>query len=263
MIEIVDKRIVNNLDYQRDAFNSVGWFIPPYVTLGFGNQLARQINEANGSYSQEDLEKMLSNIYSPEYLAAMVLERYPITPVIQDYCKIISEAAIAHFSNLDHIAVAGLMPVIEGAGNSLAKEFSVKGKGKNLFKNLAEYCKKLSSEKNIGAVGEVASMMDSFKEYTDKHLYINSENYLHTDKTNRHGILHGTYTDDDYGRPINFYKAIAAVDFLCFISAFRAPISWMAPNLTKKSEKLSEYYRACFLISEINPARNISSIKKK
>jgi hypothetical protein len=31
------------------------------------------------------------------------------------------------------------------------------------------------------------------------------------DKTNRHGILHGAYKDADYGRPINFYKAIGVM----------------------------------------------------
>lgn len=99
-------------------------------------------------------------------------------------------------------------------------------------------------------------MMDSFKEYAEKNLYIDSDDYLHSDKTNRHGILHGAYKDNDYGRPINFYKAIAAIDFLCFISAFRAPISWMAPNPTEKSAILAEYYRACFFISMANPAKS-------
>lgn len=257
MIEVSEKRHANNLNYQRDAFNGVGWFIPPYVTLGFGNQLAKEIHDASGSYSQEALEKMLSRIYSAEYLAAMVLERYPATPFIRDYTQIISEAVIAHFSNLDHVAVAGIMPVIEGAGKALANDFSVQYSGiRSLFINLADHCKSLSIEKNIGATGEIISMMDSFKEYAEKNLYINSDDYLHSDKTNRHGILHGAYKDNDYGRPINFYKSIAAVDFLCFISAFRAPISWMAPNPTEKSENLAEYYRACFFISMANPAKS-------
>lgn len=249
----------NNLDFHKDAFNSVGWFIPPYVTLGFAGKLAKEITAANGSYSQDALEVMLSRIYSPENLAPMVLDRYSMTPFIKEYSQIISEAILAHFSSLDHIAVSGLMPVIEGAGKALAKEFSVQYTGiREVFINLADCCKALSAEKNIGAVGEVASMLDSFKEYTEKNLYIYSDHYPHADKTNRHGILHGAYKDEDYGRPINFYKAIAAVDFLCFISSFRAPISWFAPNRTEESEKLARYYRFCALMAKANPARKIT-----
>lgn len=248
----------NNLDFHKDAFNSVGWFIPPYVTLGFTSGLVKEITAANGNYSQDALEVMLSRIYSPEHLASMVLDRYSVTPFIKEYSQIISETVLAHFSNLDHIAVAGLMPVIEGAGKSLAKEFSVQYKGiQEVFINLADCCKALSAEKNIGAVGEVISMLDSFKEYTEKNLYIYSGHYPHADKTNRHGILHGVYKDEDYGRPINFYKAIAAVNFLCFISSFRAPISWFAPNPTDESEKLARYYRFCALMAKTNPARKI------
>jgi len=96
-------------------------------------------------------------------------------------------------------------------------------------------------------------MMDSFVEFAKNHLYINSNNYALPDNTNRHGILHGSYTDVDYGEPINFYKSIAAIDFLCFVSAFRASISWLAPSPTEQSQKLSAYYKACFVLSNSNP----------
>lgn len=247
---------MNNLEYFKDAFNSVGWFIPPYVGLGFLADLSKKIKDANGSYSQQDLERMLSLIYSPESLAAMVLNRYPITPFIKDYSQIISESVIAHFSNLDHVAVAGLMPVIEGAGTALAKDRSVpcnRVSTRVIFMGLADSCKELSRKHNIGNVGEIVSMMDSFKEYADKYLYIKSSQYSQSDKTNRHGILHGAYTDGDYGTPINFYKAIAAVDFLCFISAFRSAISWFAPDPTDKSKLLAKHYGACLLLSVIKP----------
>lgn len=73
--------------------------------------------------------------------------------------------------------------------------------------------------------------------------------------TNRHGILHGAYADEDYGSPINFYKSIAAIDFLCLISAFKAHVSWMAPNSTATSEGLSFVYFACQELSKQNPLK--------
>lgn len=247
---------MSDLNYFKDAFNSVGWFIPPYVSIGFLSTLSKKISDSNQSFSQNDLEKFLALIYSPENLSAMVTDRYPITPHIKEYKVIISECVRAHFLGLDHVAVSGLMPVIEGAGKNLAKSRSISCKNVstlNIFNALAENCKLDAQNNNIGAVGEIVSMMDSFSEYSAKHLYIESSKYVHSDNTNRHGILHGAFSDDDYGDPINFYKAIAAVDFLCFISAFRASISWFAPGQTEKSQKLAGYYIACRLLELAHP----------
>ena len=235
----------------KHAFNKVGWFIPPYVAMGFLAKMATEINERNSDFNQENLEQFLELIYSPENLAAMVLERYPITPYIQDYKNIISESISAHFYGLNYAAVATLLPVVEGAGRKLAESRSVKVKGiTSIFINLATDCKNDAITNKKGEVGEIVSMMDSFIEFAKHHLYIGSTEYVLKDKTNRHGILHGAYCDEDYGKPINFYKIIAAVDFLCFISAFEASISWFAPEPTFLSKQLSSYYVSCLRIKE-------------
>ena len=244
----------SSLDHYKDSFCSVGWFIPPYVTLGYLNLLSKAISDKGEFFSQGDLEAALSFIYSADNLAAMITERYPATPFIQDYKIIIGEAIQAHFLGLDHVAVAGLMPVIEGAGKKLAASRSVKYSSiTDVLVNLATDCKNDSIKNSIGAVGEIISMMDSFIDFAKNHLYTNSNNYAFTDKTNRHGILHGAYSDNDYGAPINFYKSIAAVDFLCFVSAFRAHISWFAPSPTERSREISNYYRACVALSKMSP----------
>jgi hypothetical protein len=62
-------------------------------------------------------------------------------------------------------------------------------------------------------------------------VYIHSDCYGFEEKTNRHGILHGAYADADYDAPINFYKTIAAIDFLCFVAAFRARLPCLAPRI--------------------------------
>ena len=240
------------IDLYKDAFNSVGWFIPPYVRIGFLQDIVKEIK--NHSLDEKSLERYLALIYTPENLAAMVLERYPITPYIQEYKKIIAESVEAHFLNLDHIAVSGLMPVIEGVGRKLADSRSVTVTSiKSVFTNLAIDCKNEVTTKKIGAVDEVISMIDAFLEFTDKNLYINSNNYPLSDNTNRHGILHGAFADKDYGEPINFYKSIGSVDFLCFISAIRASISWFAPSPTEESGTLSRYYHLCIQLSKRKP----------
>jgi hypothetical protein len=253
---------MNTLDNFKVSFNSVGWFIPPYVSLGFLSHLSNEISAKRRAFSQEDLEAWLSITYSPENLAAMVSERYTATPFVNDYKTIIAEAVEAHFLGLNHVAVSGLMPVIEGAGKKIAASRNITWDSiTGVFVDLANDCKTDALKNNIGAVGEIASMMDSFMEFAKNHLYINSTKYALSDKTNRHGILHGAFTDADYGEPINFYKSIAAVDFLCFVSAFRAPISWFPPSPTEQSNKLSNYYNSCILLSRTNPYSANKSFK--
>lgn len=248
---------MHNLDHFKETFNSVGWFIPPYVTMGFLSLLSRAIHEKNGSFNQQDLEQALSIIYSKDNLAAMVVSRYPMTPYVSEYSQTISEAVEAHFMGLNHVAVGGLLPAIEGVALKIAESRSVKAQYRSTsFKNLAEACKAEVKEKSIGAVGEVISMIDSFLIYSETQLYIDSEKYEFTDNTNRHGILHGAYTDSDYGEPISFYKAISAIDFLCFITAIRASISWLAPESTEASKKLASYYDACSQFKKICPTLN-------
>lgn len=245
---------MDTLDHYKTSFSSVGWFIPPYVTSVFLGYLSNEISSKGSAFTQNDLEKWLSFVYSPDNLAAMVVERYTVTPYVSDYKIIIAEAVEAHFFSLNHIAVSGLIPVIEGAGKKLANSRNVTWSSiTNVFVNLADECKSEVKKNNIGAVGEILSMMDSFINFAKNHLYINSNNYALPDNTNRHGILHGAYSDADYGSPINFYKSIAAIDFLCFISAFRASISWFAPSPTGQSKNLSAYYKACIMLSKSNP----------
>jgi|GEM_PF-842770 len=227
-----------------NAFSSVGWFLPPYVEMGFLRTMAADIHLKGNGFSQNDLEQWLADLYGADGLAAMVCNRYPITPVIADYKDSIAESIEAHFLGLHHVAVAGLVPVIEGAGRALLASRDLSSKSvRRVFSELAADCKRESIEKNIGATGEIVSMMDSFVSFTNNVLYIDSGKYPFIDGTNRHGITHGTFKDGDYGNPINFYKTIGAVDFLSFVSAFRATISWFAPEVTVESEILASYYR--------------------
>jgi hypothetical protein len=237
-----------NLDHCGQSFNRVGWFIPPYINVGFLDLLAREISNRGAAFDQNTLQNVLARIYSPLNLAAMVNQRYPITPFVQDYKRIIAEAIEAHFLGLDHAAVAALLPALEGAGRRLAVSRGLPVAGVStmtLFADLAIDCKKESREKQIGAVDEIASMMDSFVEFTRQHLYIHSDRYGLDDKTNRHGILHGAYADADYGAPINFYKTVAGIDLLCFVAAFRSRLPCLAPHPTPSCHALAEYYGRC------------------
>jgi hypothetical protein len=243
------------MEHMKDAFAKVGWFIPPYVMVGYLQSLVSLID--SGHVNAENLSDNLASLYSPASLAAMVTERYPQVPYVSDYQKIISESVEAHFMGSNHIAVSGLMPVIEGAGRKLLESRGLTADSiKNVFVNLANDCKKEVVEKRIGAVGEIVEMLNSFIDFTDGHLYINSARYPLSDNTNRHGILHGAYADADYGEVINFYKTIGAINFLCFVASLRASISGFAPSTTQKSETLAAYYVECQKLSITREAFN-------
>lgn len=52
----------------------------------------------------------------------MVLNRYPNVPIVSEYKESIAEAVSAHFLGLGHVAVAGLIPVVEGIGRRLYEQ---------------------------------------------------------------------------------------------------------------------------------------------
>jgi hypothetical protein len=114
--------VVGTLPDWEAAFGNVGWFLPPYIATGELSQLAAKIHSPGSLHSQDELETGLMMFYGPGSLAPMVMHRYTLAPIIRDFRDTIAEAVEAHFFGLHHIAVGGLMPVIEGAGRQLAKQ---------------------------------------------------------------------------------------------------------------------------------------------
>jgi hypothetical protein len=233
---------MGELDYHKQAFGKIGWFIPPYVPMGFLNHLAQEINKE--LICENSIEKWLGLIYSPKNMAAMVSERYCQVPFLKKYNTIISESVCAHFLGLDHVAVSGLIPVVEGVIISMAKELNINTKTPTLmdiFLKVTEHYATL----NIGETKEKLSMKSSFDEFCKNSFYTRSEKYPFKDNTNRHGILHGSFSDSDYGSPLNFYKVIGAVNYLCFISSLNSNVSLFSPEITKKAKRFEVYYNRC------------------
>ena len=237
------------MDFYRDLFTSVGWFIPSHSTMGYIGSIAKEIKDSE----QPNIEPFLKGLYSSINQATMVTERYPIVPNICDYKDIISESVEAHFLGLNYAAVTTLMPVVEGVGKTLVEEWGIERKfsnGKNkgirtLFSDLSQKCRKHVIETELGEVSQIVPALEAFEHYLKNNFYISSNEYTFDDKTNRHGILHGSFKDVDFGVPINFYKTIGVVEFLCFIISLKEPISFFAPTPTEKSYQLAAYYDSC------------------
>jgi hypothetical protein len=65
----------------------VGWFVPPYVSVGLLETIAHRITQAQGNFTEDDLERVLGFIYTPDRLSSMVVSRYPQIPVVDLYQK--------------------------------------------------------------------------------------------------------------------------------------------------------------------------------
>jgi hypothetical protein len=229
-----------------DVLNSVGWFVPPYVGVGLIEIVARAITRAQKEFTEDDLETILASIYSPDRLSAMVTSRYHQMPVVDLYKETIAEAIAAHFSGFHHVAVGGLIPVVEGIGRELARQRGLKAYGavKTVFGDLLEEAKSDIVNRKIGATQEILDMLDAFLHFLKEYFFKDSQLYSLLDKTNRNGILHGAYKDADYGRPINFYKTISAIDILTFVAMLKTTkMSGFAPSQTPESNALAERYR--------------------
>jgi hypothetical protein len=227
------------------VLNSVGWFVPPFVSVGLLESVALAVTRAQGQFSQDDLEKVLAFIYSPSRLASMVLHRYPQMPAVALYRESIAEAVFAHFAGLRHVAVGGLIPAVEGIGKELAKQRGLKDHRlvEATFYALLTEATDDAVKRKIGATQEIVDMLDGFFHFLKTYFFAGSQLYPLLDKTNRHGIVHGAYADADYGRPINFYKTISAIDILTFVSMLKTPrMSGFAPSETPESKALAIRY---------------------
>jgi hypothetical protein len=148
-----------DLNDVKEKLNSVGWFIPPYVSSSFLDMVAARIAQAQGNFTQDDLEKALSFVYDAERLASMILYRYRHMPVIEQFTETISESVTAHFFGLNHVAVGGLIPVIEGAGRRLAKDRGIKEGGhiKDVFRSFLWQ----ATQKKMLSIGELVRLTRS------------------------------------------------------------------------------------------------------
>lgn len=235
----------NRLKQVGQILNGIGWFVPPYVSVGLLETVAARVTGTLRPFSEDDLEKVLGFIYTPDRLASMVVGRYREMPVIEIYQETIGEAISAHFSGLRHVAVGGLIPVVEGIGRELARQRGLKADGpvKTVFRDVLIEAKDDAIKRRIGATQEIVDMLDAFLHFLKEYFFKDSALYPLLDKTNRHGIVHGAYKDTDYGSPLNFYKTISAVDILTFVSMLRtSKMSGFLPDHTEESKALVARY---------------------
>ncbi|MCD1189474.1 hypothetical protein D3A87_18280 [Vibrio cholerae] len=236
---------MGSLDFFAISLDEIGWFIPPYINMGQLESIL-DATKNNGENKHDALNNVLSSVYSIENISAIFTEKYTVTPFVKDYLSIIDNGIESHFLGLNYASVSTLIPVIEGIARKLSKHRGVDHEHiKKTIINLCESCKTQVVNNKIGDYEEIESMIDSFRKFAVKKLYSDSKIYPHEDNTNRNGITHGVYTDLDFGSKISFYKVISLINFLCFLSAIDAGISWFPPKGKVEGQRKAEYLLLC------------------
>lgn len=229
---------MGSMPHYETVFGAHGLVIPLYSNHKIMD-LAYDEIKGNPQASDEKLEEILAWIYTPGHLAAMVVHRYPTVPFVADYRETISESVEAHFLGLGHVAVAGLIPVIEGAGRQIADSLGIEHKYiSQTFKNLTNHAIAEINTRKLGDYEAVESILNSFVNFLTDYFYRDSRNYPLSNKTNRNGITHGSYSDAHYGEALNFYKVLGVLDTLCLISDFKV----FPARPTTQSDALALYF---------------------
>lgn len=238
-----------NLERCRQAFFKIGWFIPAYAQMSFYRETAEKIESAK-NIEELDLESIFLQLYSPDHLAAMLLHRYTEVPEIFRFRRVIHESIQAHFAQMHRVSICGILSCIEGITLAIGKNRGLNKKfSSQLFEIILEDVVKQINENNIGIIGEYHSALKSFEEFARKIMFVNSEARNESNGIARNSIFHGVLGDEDYGDPLDFYRCISTIDFLCLISSFKNPTSMFAPSPTEQSMRLAEHYMAYSVIA--------------
>lgn len=265
--EVMVKRIPPEFKPWAELFKKVGWFMPTYIPMGALNAQLVKIKNAQGDYSDDDLERDLRSYYPPSVLAEMLVSFYSKTPFVRDYRKLIGQALESYFLGNHHIAFSGLVGVVEGVVRSLEGSYDREGYFKKVLELRISDAITYVRENKVGSLKEIESVLWSFYDYISNSLYVDSSKYFFSDGANRNGVLHGAFTDDMHGRPLGFLKLVSCLDALTFIISITGRTDESSGNIAiwrrganSDSQELERYY--WFLIGVSGLRENLSFFKE-
>ena len=98
----------------KNSVTECGWITPSYIQMGVLSAITSKVIQAPPELREAVVDAALPDLYKPGDIAAMVLERYEKTSSIQPYLPVIREAVECFYLGKTHVAVAALVPIIEG-----------------------------------------------------------------------------------------------------------------------------------------------------
>lgn len=192
------------------ALKRLQWFIPPYVSVGYLVRL-QELIDCEPSFDEDALEAVLEDLYSVDYLAALVAARYPQVPYVSESLPAIKDAVEAHFWGRDHLACAVLL----GALEEITRRLSI-ARGSpftNLRGALSSFAKEgedAIANSDGGGSREALAMFRAFAAF----------------------VAEWPFDWPTRWRLVDFLRALSVIEFLAFAIGFRERVSVFAEDAT-------------------------------
>ena len=224
-------------------FKSVDWPIPAYLQWGFITRLALSIESVEPEHKLTVARDVLALVYNHHYIASFYLHKYSQTEHIKDFSCQIDEVFRAYFSGYKHVAIAAMLPILEGIVRQIANRAN-RNAGPGTQGVLREFESLVNDEAaSPSRYDERLVMFELLRDFMRDRFLKKTDLYSGFNQFNRHGILHGVF--DEYGEDINFLRLITLLDLLCFVIGYRfGGVSCFAPDKTTESDRLAAEYIA-------------------
>jgi hypothetical protein len=186
----------------------------------------------------------------------MLVDRYPEIPQFTGFTRIICEGVGAFYSGYHGAAVASLVPAVEGVLGQMFEKLlgTTELSGAELLKQVVAaesdraiarlvyhkmwVPKEYRDRRFLEVFDEYVYMLAAFEDFGVNHLFARTASFVGPAQLNRHGILHGKFTD--YGVPENFHRLWSILDFLAFMATLgMSGVSVFAPDQTLRAAQLT------------------------
>lgn len=218
-------------------WESLRWFHPPYLTNADLANLHGDLR--NQVHPERALASFLIRSYDqPAVLAATVEQKYARIPVMQDHADSIWSAIKMFYGGYQSEAISVLLPIVESCfrtfGGLRLETDAVAALHANLTQAMDSYSRRIvflnmwvpceyRERSFLEHVDEVAHCVATFERYITGSLWVHTDRFTESNRLNRHGILHGLFSPQEYGRPENFFKLISVLDLLAFMHTLGTP----------------------------------------
>lgn len=239
---------------------SLGRKIPIPLFIGQG-KLTSALHELS-ELPEISTNEWLEDIFTPGVASIYVLEYFEKSAALRPYLQIIYESIEAYFMGLDHVAIMGLLPVVEG-GLRIVQQSALGPTDDNVSsdefsRRLGELIVKHGEKQAFGVniypgssgnrdvqidffthVNPQCDVINTFRIFFKEVLYRPSNDSSHG--FNRHLILH--LLKNDFASPANYVRVFLLLSHIAFcewLTNADIPMTW--PGSNPDSERLARYF---------------------
>ena len=255
--------VTSGLSHLRSTFLSVDMVLPPYYGMGVLFDAARDI-EAHSNDPERLIaaEINLLRMFTIDSMCAMYSEVYLKRSAIEPFSDQILQSMQAYCMGMHGLAIAGIIPCIEGVVRKLGKQCGLNVEKKVDLDSLLKVFKTLKAKEfsyymsgytwwpkqalnpaYLDRFHERVQILESAVTYFVGSLYAHTDDFVGSTFLNRHGILHGLF--DGYATPSNYLRMINLVNLLSVAASLvEGKGSLFHPSETEDSRRYAQRLKA-------------------